>query len=112
MLLRHFWVQAFDLAQQTALCWRPLWTVRGKPLPLPAVKLRRIIANIGRKKQAKNLGCQDVVTVISNLDRMKVCGGGRVEEESRPVPHSMEIATIKRNPTAKLSGAEPSDSLS
>jgi hypothetical protein len=56
MLFGHFWVQAFDLAQQTALCWRPLWTVRGKPLPLPAVKLRRIIANIGRIKQAKNQG--------------------------------------------------------
>jgi len=38
-------VQAFDLAQQTALCWRPLGTVRGKPLPLRAVKLRWIIAN-------------------------------------------------------------------
>jgi hypothetical protein len=47
-------MQAFDLAQQTAICWRPLWTVRGKPLPLPAVKLRRIIANTGRTKQAKN----------------------------------------------------------
>jgi hypothetical protein len=54
MLIGHFWVQAFDLAQQTALCWRPLWTVRGKPLPLPAVKLRRIIANMGRTKQGKN----------------------------------------------------------
>jgi hypothetical protein len=47
-------VQAFDLAQQTALCWRPLWTVRGKPLPLSAVKLRGIIANTGRTKQVKN----------------------------------------------------------
>jgi len=51
----HFWVQAFDLAQQTALCWRPLWTVRGKPLPLPAVKLRRMIANIGRKSKVKKV---------------------------------------------------------
>jgi hypothetical protein len=51
MLIGHFWLQAFDLAQQTALCWRPLWTVRGKPLPLPAVKLEAIIANIGRMSQ-------------------------------------------------------------
>lgn len=54
MPLGHFWVQAFDLAQQTAICWRPLWTVRGKPLPLPAVKLKGIIANTGRTKQAEN----------------------------------------------------------
>jgi hypothetical protein len=33
----------------------PFWTVRGKPLPLPAVKLRRMIANAGRTKQEKNV---------------------------------------------------------
>jgi hypothetical protein len=56
-------VQAFDLAQQTALCWRPLWTVRGKPLPLPAVKLRWIIANIERTKQVKNALESSVATL-------------------------------------------------
>jgi hypothetical protein len=55
MLIGHFWLQAFDLAQQTAICWRPLGTVRGKPLPLPAVILEGILANTGRTKQAKNV---------------------------------------------------------
>src|SRR5882724_3869277 len=35
-------------------CWRPLWTVRGKPLPLPAVFLEGILANTERTKQARN----------------------------------------------------------
>jgi len=62
MPIGHFWVQAFDLAQQTALCWRPLWTVRGKPLPLPAVKLRRIIANNKRTKQVKH----SIIVIVNN----------------------------------------------
>jgi hypothetical protein len=72
MLIGHFWMQAFDLAQQTAICWRPLWTVRGKPLPLPAVKLRHILANTGRTKQAKN-----ALALQLKTSRCRKDGGGR-----------------------------------
>jgi len=30
MLIGYFWLQAFDLAQQTALCWRPPLGCKGQ----------------------------------------------------------------------------------
>jgi hypothetical protein len=50
-------------------CWRPLWTVRGKPLPLPAVFPEGILANTGRKKQAKN---------AAEIQRVRKSGGPKL----------------------------------
>src|SRR5580765_1409348 len=74
MLIGHFWMQAFDLAQQPQLLASP-WTVRGKPLPLPAVFPEGILANIGRTKQAEN-AAETLKDVLGETGYQKTGGSG------------------------------------